>query len=385
MPPPPLPSLSFGAAFGDNMVLQQAPAKAAVYGYLDAGATGVTVSVSSGGKVLYTVDATLNTTTQPFGPDFSPTDPPRFFNPWNEPLATWKALLKPTAAGGDYTIAAKCTGCGSVTSAAIGNVAFGDMWYCSGQSNMWLPVSHTYSRNDTVAAIKAGNYTNIRLMAGNSGTDPSYPVGNKDTAAAAAVEVAGKPAHGTWNPSGYGGVNGSNAWMTATQAIATGKERKRHGFPFPPYRIVRTENAWPVSVSSGESDGLTGGDYPLFKMGAACWYFAQRLSELGVSHPIGIANTAIGGQVRKRVFLRCRFILKKTNICQDSLGISIGTAQTKDKNVFSQRIEEYMSNATINTCQKYVVTHPQSSTQALRRCVPTTGVVVLDIVQRAYY
>ena len=56
-------------AFGDNMVLQMAPAKAAVYGFLGAGGTGVTVSVSSGGKVLYTADAKINATAQPFGKD----------------------------------------------------------------------------------------------------------------------------------------------------------------------------------------------------------------------------------------------------------------------------------------------------------------------------
>ena len=101
-------------------------------------------------------------------------------------------------------------------------------------------------------------------MAGSSGTDPSYPGGAKGNAE---LESSAAPAHGVWNPAGYGGVNGSNAWMTATQAIAT-----------------------------GDSDGLAGGTFPLFQMGAACWYFAQRLSELGVTHPIGIANTAIGGQ-----------------------------------------------------------------------------------------
>lgn len=49
------------------MVLQQSPAKAAVYGYLGSGGTAVTVSVAAGGKQLYTVQATLNTTAQPFG------------------------------------------------------------------------------------------------------------------------------------------------------------------------------------------------------------------------------------------------------------------------------------------------------------------------------
>jgi hypothetical protein len=64
-----------------------------------------------------------------------------------------------------------------------------------------------------------------------------------------------------------------------------------------------------MSVAAGHS-AANGGSYPLFAVGATCWYFAQRLSELGVDVPIGIANTAIGGQ----------------------------------------RIEEYMSNASINTC-----------------------------------
>lgn len=124
----------------------------------------------------------------------------------------------------------------------------------------WLPVDHSFSRNDTVAAIKAGKYNNIHLMAGGSGNNPS-----------------------TFHPGGegYGRKNGSNPWMTAAQAIATG------------------------------SSASSGGSYPLFKLGAACWYFGQRLSELGVDVPIGLADTAIGGQ----------------------------------------RIEEYMNNATINRCQ----------------------------------
>lgn len=47
-PPAPLPvqEFGFGFAFGDNMVLQQAPPKAAVYGFLSHGATGVKVSLS---------------------------------------------------------------------------------------------------------------------------------------------------------------------------------------------------------------------------------------------------------------------------------------------------------------------------------------------------
>ena len=128
---------------------------------------------------------------------------------------------------------------------------------------MWLPMDHSLSRNETVADIKTGKYTNVRGMFGASANPPdggwkSYNVGGK----------------------GYGREDGRSPWLTAEQAVATG------------------------------SSARTGGSYPLFKMGAACWYFGQRLSELGVDVPIGLVDTAIGGQ----------------------------------------RIEEFMNNATINKC-----------------------------------
>lgn len=55
-----------------------------------------------------------------------------------------------------------------------------------------------------------------------------------------------------------------NMWMDTTQAIATG------------------ESTW------------DGGTYPLFDMGAACWYFAQKLADSGVSWPIGMRHLFIG-------------------------------------------------------------------------------------------
>ena len=104
------------------------------------------------------------------------------------------------------------------------------MWYCSGQSNMWLPVQYTFSRNKTVAAIKQGKYTNIRGIFSPSATTPTA----------------------------------SGMWKTAPQAIEDGNE--------------------------------TSPTYSLFEMGATCWYFAQELAERGLKTPIGIADTAIGGQ-----------------------------------------------------------------------------------------
>ena len=122
-PPVPMPDFSFGPAFGSNMVLQQAPAKSAVYGYLGDGATAVKVTVKSVSQ-SYSVDADLNASLhQPFGPEYGVTT----FNHYNRSVPGWKALLKPMEAGGDYTITATCTGCSTNATQTISNVAFGDV------------------------------------------------------------------------------------------------------------------------------------------------------------------------------------------------------------------------------------------------------------------
>lgn len=117
---------------------------------------------------------------------------------------------------------------------------------------MWLPVLHTYDRNATALNITAGGYSNIRLMAGGSGSDVR-PTSNART-----------PPTGIPWPAPYGGVNGSNSWRTAAQAVPDGC--------------------------------IDAGNCPLFDIGGTCWYFAQGLADLGVTIPIGIADTAIGGQ-----------------------------------------------------------------------------------------
>jgi hypothetical protein len=270
--PAPEVLFSFDAGFGSNMVLQRGPGQAAVYGFLDLpasqnGATvNVTVTQAGDTTPLFSVLATINVTQQPFGPDWGVRPCPSCqaiagpFNPWNMPLPTWKALLPPMAAGGNYSVWASCTGCNSTSTINITNVTFGDVWYCTGQSNMWLPVLHTFTRNESAGNITAGNYNNIRVMAGGSGTT---------------VREGNQP----WGSSVfYGGQGGPNPWMTAAQAVPDG--------------CVDKQNC------------------PLFNVGATCYYFAQGLAELGVTVPIGIIDTAIGGQ----------------------------------------RIEEFMDNSTVNQC-----------------------------------
>ena len=245
-PPPPYGlTMGFLQTLGDNMVLQRAPAKAAVYGvYGHEGVAPktakVTVTVTSDGGASYSVDAEIGTVHQAKeDPNYAAcTECPG-------PFATWKAFLKPTPAGGNYTIRAQCVGCGGdpkYWNATITNVTFGDVWHCSGQSNMWLPLGNSFHRNDTLAAIKGGRYRNMRGMIGNSGNGNSVA---------------------------------SNPWMTALAAA----------------EAVRT----PDHSTTG-----------LMDFGAACWYFGEKITDLGIAAgdltdagdaiPLGLINTAIGGQ-----------------------------------------------------------------------------------------
>lgn len=74
----------------------------------------------------------------------------------------WKLALKPMSFGGPYdmTIADKA---GQVT---LRNILIGDVWVCSGQSNMEMPIQGWGgdSTRNAGREIKAANYPNIRLF-----------------------------------------------------------------------------------------------------------------------------------------------------------------------------------------------------------------------------
>lgn len=103
-------AVSFNSTLSSNMVLQQQPAQAAVYGLVIGNTTNVSVSVTDEAGSSYSVDATVSAG------------------------GHWKALLHPTAAGGNYTIVATASCSSEQVSTNITNVAFGDVWYCGGQS-----------------------------------------------------------------------------------------------------------------------------------------------------------------------------------------------------------------------------------------------------------
>eukprot|EP01051_Picozoa_sp_SAG22_P008348 SAG22_NODE_631_length_8376_cov_43.396037_5_plen_239_part_00 len=151
--PPPTPppfagrGVHLASIFSDHAVLQRAPATAAVYGVVldDAGATGVTVAVASDSG-SYIVRA-------------------QHWEMVNTTYYRWKAQLRPTEAGtGAHTITATCVGCATTAaSATVHDVVWGDVWVCSGQSNMWLPMHFSLSRNQTYDAMLRGKLSNIRM------------------------------------------------------------------------------------------------------------------------------------------------------------------------------------------------------------------------------
>ena len=143
-PAAPPAGIYFSGVFSDHTVLQRgAKSQAAVYGAVSGAVTSVTLFTSEEGSAKYSVKAEIVEQTAA--------------------NATWKALLHPHAEyGGNVTVTASCAGCSGNTSATISDLTYGDVWFCSGQSNMELPMQHALTRNRTYAMLAAGHYANIR-------------------------------------------------------------------------------------------------------------------------------------------------------------------------------------------------------------------------------
>ncbi|XP_025099666.1 sialate O-acetylesterase-like [Pomacea canaliculata] len=116
------------------MVLQQAPQRAVIWGYHPVVGYRVVVEVGS-----------------------------MLFSSYVEPGPTpdegiWSVTLDPVPAGGPYTVFAITSG-GTIS---LSDVMFGDVWVCSGQSNMQFTVSQMLNASEELAA--SVNYTQIRLF-----------------------------------------------------------------------------------------------------------------------------------------------------------------------------------------------------------------------------
>lgn len=155
--------LSFDSALGSHMVLQQSPARAAIYGEVVTAPDSMPPLVSvqlqrmpdshdqrHGGGVLQSVTVTANAT----GAGVSTKLPSK--RRWE-----WRAHLDPVAGGAStFMIEASVR---NGPSANLTHLLFGDVWVCAGQSNMQLPLFQTYGMRDSARSVKKGQYSNIRL------------------------------------------------------------------------------------------------------------------------------------------------------------------------------------------------------------------------------
>ena len=133
--------VSFSGIISDGAVLQRGVDTAAVvYGSVQGGVhapASVSVTVAEEGATTYTVAASIVQMNATGG------------------TLTWRAQLKPHAHyGGNLTLAAVCkTGCTDTNTTIVTDLTYGDVWFCAGQSNMELPMTHALTRNRTYEAI----------------------------------------------------------------------------------------------------------------------------------------------------------------------------------------------------------------------------------------
>jgi hypothetical protein len=112
----------FSGAITSHAVLQKgSDVSAALYGGVGGGVTAsanVTLIVAEKGSEDYTVTATILSVDMAAG------------------NLVWKAMLKPHAKqGGSIAVTAQCSGCSDMTTSTLTDLTYGDVWFCSGQSN----------------------------------------------------------------------------------------------------------------------------------------------------------------------------------------------------------------------------------------------------------
>ena len=78
------------------------------------------------------------------------------------PMA-WKVLVPPQQAGGSWTVTVACeSGCADSVKFVLERVTFGEVFFCSGQSNQVLGLGDNYDFPRVLADVKSGKYANIR-------------------------------------------------------------------------------------------------------------------------------------------------------------------------------------------------------------------------------
>uniref|UniRef100_A0A8C3FZR9 Sialic acid acetylesterase n=1 Tax=Chrysemys picta bellii TaxID=8478 RepID=A0A8C3FZR9_CHRPI len=127
----------FASYYGDHMVLQKKPAGAVVWGYGEAGAN-VTVSLSKDSKVIMKKMAQVE-----------------------EHSGTWKVVLAPTDHGGPYSVMAEQHSREEPKNLTLQDIYFGDVWLCSGQSNMEMTVSQIINASKELSEAPLYPYVRV--------------------------------------------------------------------------------------------------------------------------------------------------------------------------------------------------------------------------------
>jgi hypothetical protein len=155
----------FDGTLSSHMALQQAPARAAVYGTIDPSASHSTnqglpevdVSVathkSQGIQRLYSTRATVEMVGGKL---------------------RWIAYLTPTAGGPDE-FAIHATLSSERVGTTLWHVVFGDVWLCAGQSNMALALRQSLDREEVLAKVRDSRALGgVRFLSGEQLDGPSF-------------------------------------------------------------------------------------------------------------------------------------------------------------------------------------------------------------------
>ena len=169
-------ALSWSAGFSDDAMFQRSMEQgAAVYGFAHS-AAAIEVSVSgksgSGSAVSYKVAAVTSPWADTTGCNATACIDKKTPLPPPHGAFVWRALLQPQPAGGgefSVTVASASSAEPNAT-LSLARVTYGDIYFCSGQSNMALETYFTYSADALKAEIAAGKYSGLRhFMYGSMG------------------------------------------------------------------------------------------------------------------------------------------------------------------------------------------------------------------------
>ncbi|XP_061137675.1 sialate O-acetylesterase-like isoform X1 [Syngnathus typhle] len=122
--------IAFASYYGNHMVLQKSPERAILWGYGRPEGAQVTVYLS--GPMKYNS------------------------SPVTVQNGIWRVALDPIEAGGPYNVTATLQN----SSATLMDVLFGDVWLCSGQSNMYFEMSKIFNASKELAL--ASKYPHVR-------------------------------------------------------------------------------------------------------------------------------------------------------------------------------------------------------------------------------